>query len=434
MQDDRAEMILPGGTPSEQNAGSGVSRLFCHAFRSLRHRDYRLYFIGQLISLTGSWVQTTALMWLAFDLTRQSRWPAGIAALHIFPTFLLGPWGGMMADQLPKRRLILCTQIGFMSTAVLLAVLTLSGSLRPWHMLVLATFSGIVNAVDLPARLAFVMELVGREDVINAVGLNASLFNAARAVGPAVGGVLLNVVSPGACFAVNATTYAGVLLALALMKSGRTVPTSSGQGGLRRLLEGFRYLNTQRRLSALLLLVGIVSFFGWPFQTLLPALASHRLRVDASGYSVLLSGTGIGALSAALTVATFGTWSRRRSFIAGGVSAASIMLLALAFAPGLASATACCVLLGFGLILCFATSQSVVQLRSEDHSRGRVMGIWSMILCGTQPVGNLLAGFAADRWGEPLVLAISGIACGLAAAAMIALTNQPGEPAVTAVA
>lgn len=398
--------------------------LLARAFRSLRHRNYRLYFFGQLISLTGSWVQTTALMWLAYDMTRQSRWPAGIVALHIFPTFLLGPWGGVLADRVSKRWLIFGTQAGFMASAVTLATLTLTGLVRPWHLIVLATLSGVVNAIDLPARLAFVMDLVGREDLINAVGLNASLFNAARAIGPAVGGLLLAWISPGACFLVNSMTYVGVLSGLLLMDVAEPRRTGGGHGGVRDVLEGFRYLAGQPRLAALLGLVGVVSFFGWPFQTLLPALARDVLHVSEAGYSLLLSGTGVGALAAALSVATFGSLERRRWFIASGVGTAGATLFGLGLGRTLWSATPCCVLIGFGLILCFATSQSVLQLRTEDYNRGRVMGIWSMILCGTQPLGNLIAGFAADHWGERVVLAVSGAACALAAAGMVLLVTR----------
>jgi MFS family permease len=404
----------------EMAARPAVSRgLLARAFRSLRHRNYRLYFFGQLISLTGSWVQTTALMWLAYDLTRQSRWPAGIVALHIFPTFLLGPWGGVLADRVSKRWLIFGTQAGFMVSAVMLATLTLTGLVRPWHLVVLATLSGVVNAIDLPARLAFVMDLVGREDLMNAVGLNASLFNAARAVGPALGGLLLAWLSPGVCFLVNSTTYVGVLSGLLLMDVCEPPRAAAAHGGLRSVLEGFRYLAGQPRLAALLSLVGVVSFFGWPFQTLLPALARDVLHTGETGYSLLLSGTGLGALTAALSVATFGSLERRRWFIASGVGTAGASLFGLGLGGTLWSATPCCVLIGFGLILCFATSQSVLQLRTEDYHRGRVMGIWSMILCGTQPLGNLIAGFAADHWDERVVLAASGVACVIAAAGMV---------------
>jgi len=391
------------------------------AFSSLRHRNYRLYFFGQMISQTGSWVQITALMWLAFELTHSNRWPAWIAGLHIFPTCLLGPWGGVLADRLPKRWLIFWMQLCFMALSVVLAVLVLSGLVMPWHLLVLAAASGLVNAVDFPARLSFVMEMVGRRDIMNAVGLNASLFNGARAVGPAIGGLILVWIGPGWCFALNTVTYAGVLVGLARMDIAETAGTASSAPGLKYVLEGFGYVLQKPRLAWLLVLVGAIGFFGWPYLSLMPAFAHDVLGVRERGYSVLLSATGFGALAAALTVAASGSIERRRALISTGVSTIAAMLLALSISTRLDVAAVCCGLTGFGLILFFATSQSVVQLAAADHNRGRVMGVWSMVVSGAQPLGNFLAGPAADRWGEPIVLRTLGLACAVALFGMIAL-------------
>jgi predicted MFS family arabinose efflux permease len=300
-------------------------------------------------------------------------------------------------------------------------VLVLYGIVRPWHLLVLATVSGLVNAVDFPARLSFVMEMVGRRDLMNAVGLNASLFNGARAVGPAIGGLMLVWIGPGWCFALNSVTYAGVLVGLGRMDTANTVARASSSAGLRYVLEGFGYVLQTPRLAWLLVLVGAIGFFGWPFLSLMPAFAHDILGVRERGYSVLLSATGFGALSAALTVAAFGSIERRRGFVATGVSTIAAMLLALSISTRLDVAAVCCGLTGFGLILFFATSQSVVQLAAADHNRGRVMGVWSMVVSGAQPLGNFMAGPAADRWGEPIVLRSLGLACAAAMVGLIAL-------------
>jgi MFS family permease len=418
----------------------------------LRHRNYRLYFFGQLISLVGTWMQTTALMWLVYRLTEKSLWTALITVAQILPTLIFGPWGGALADRWAKRPLIFWTQSAFLILAVVLAVLVLFGSAEPWQLVAVTLATGLVTAVDLPARLSFVMDMVGREDLINAVALNSLLFNTARAVGPMLAGWLMAVmgpnqpmtpeeiaIGPGRCFLANAISYVAVLWALASMdisgapqgrtqkpagrdqKSdirGRTLP------GFRFLTsdlwEGFRYLAEKPPLIFLILLAGSTALWGWPYQSLLPALA-HRLQVDKEGYGWMLSGTGAGALAAALTVATFGLPSRNRAFIASGVVIVTASLIGLSLANDLFLAVIFSALIGYGLILFLATSQSVFQLSSGEHNRGRVMAIWAMVLSGAVPLGNLLAGPAADHWGEPVVLALLGIACGTVPLGLLAI-------------
>ena len=404
-------------TPTVRRLSAGLAG----TFRSLRHRNYRLYFFGQLISLTGSWVQTTALMWLVYELTQQSMWAALIAAAQVLPTFLLGAWGGALADRWPKRHLIFLTQAAFLFCALLLAGLVLAGVATPMQMLIITAATGLINAVDLPARLAFVMDLVGRDDVLNAVALNSLLFNLARVLGPLVAGGLLLWLGPGYCFLVNGLSYVAVLWALARMD----VPGSVHPAGARReplaVLGGFGYLAARPRLALLMLLSALIAMFGWPSLALLPALARHALGVQESGYSLLLSGMGCGALAAALAVAAFGTMARRRLFIILGVMVTAAGLLGLGVVKSLSPAVFSCGLLGFGLILFFATSQAMVHLSAADHNRGRILGIWSMVMSGALPLGNLLSGPAADRWGEPVVLVCQGAGCALAAVALVVL-------------
>jgi MFS family permease len=413
----------------------------------LRHRNYRLYFCGQFVSVTGSWVQSAALTWLAYDLTKESSWPALVGAMQVLPTFVLGVWGGSLADRWPKRPLIFMSQALLLLLALLLGTLVLMDRITPWHLLAVATAAGIVNAIDLPARLAFVIDLVGRDDLPNAIALNSMLFNLARMFGPMVSGVLFALAgrgetgqtAAGICFLLNGLSFGAVLAALAWME----LPPSLSNSALSRVGEeqeakggdsiwaGFRYLGQHPQLVLLLLLSGSMSLFGWPILSLLPAVADRRLGGSTDAYAWMLSAIGGGAGVASLLVASFGMRIRRRWFLAAGVALASSSLFGLALARSLPVAATCCAFLGCGLILFFPTSQAIMQLNSTDRMRGRVMGIWSMVLSGAYPLGHLLAGRAADRWlnggllgdtlaqwlavqpgegqGLPLVLALMGL-------------------------
>ena len=389
-------------------------------FRALRHRNYRLYFFGQLVSLTGSWVQTTALMWLAYELTKQSRWPALISAVQVLPTVVLGLWGGHVADRWSRRALIFTTQAALLALAVLLGVLVLSSRVTPWHLLAVSLACGVVNAIDLPARLAFVVEMVGRDDLINAVALNSVLFNVARAGGPALGAWCLGAVGPGPCFLLNGLSFVAVLAALALMTlPWRAAPSAAHHEEKASLWAGFHYVAGRPALLLLLVLTGALSLFGWPVLSLLPALADQHLHRSEGGYGSMLSALGAGAMLAALLVATFGSLGRSRLFLAAGAILSAASLACLSWAPSLPAAMACCAGLGCGLVGFFATGQSVMQLSSRDHNRGRVMGVWSMVTSAGLPLGSLLAGPAADTWGVPQVVAWQGFGIAVAALAVL---------------
>jgi len=414
------------------------------------------------VSVTGSWAQSAAQMWLAYELTHENRWPALVGAMQVLPTAVLGAWGGSLADRMPKRGLIFLTQAALLLLALLLGGLVLLGQVTPWHLLAVATAAGIVNAIDLPARLAFVIDMVGRDDLPNAIALNSMLFNLARMFGPIVSGVLFSLVgrggagqtAAGVCFLLNGLSFVAVLAALAWMElppsplppargasKGRPPLTLRMNREEESLWAGFRYLSRHPRLVLLLGLAGAMSLFGWPILSLLPAVADQRLRGSTQAYAWMLSAIGGGAGLASLLVASFHTPRRRRWFLAAGVALASSSLLGLALVRSLPLAVGCCALLGCGLILFFPTSQSIMQLSSADQVRGRVMGIWSMVLSAAFPLGHLLAGNAADRWlndvplkgvfrrwlavgpgessGLPLVLALMGL--GIAAAAALGL-------------
>jgi MFS family permease len=394
-------------------------------FRSLRHRNYRLYFFGQMVSLVGSWMQSAAVTWLAYRLTdNQSKWPAFLAAAQMLPTVFLGPWSGALADRTHKLRLILRTQTAFLITAALLAALSFAGLVNEWVLLTLMLAQGIVQAIDLPARLAFVPDLVTRDDLINAIALNSVLFNVARTTGPALAGILLVFTSPAVCFLINAISYVAVLAALLCMKLPPNGSSAAVEPPSRSLLAGFAELRRQPRLLLLVLLAGFLAVCGWPLLALLPAYAHQVLGRAEEGYGTLLSAVGVGALLAGLAAATYGTEERRRLFLIGGaclvgLALTGLSLIARSQVSHLGLAALCCGAFGFGMILFFATGQAALQLSSTGANRGKLMGVWAMMLSGGAPLGNLLFGPAADAWSVRTVLLLQGLAVSFAAVALI---------------
>lgn len=387
-------------------------------FRSLRHRDYRLYFFGQMVSLTGSWMQTTALMWLAWEMTHQARWSAFIMAAIVGPTLLFGAWGGSLADRIPKRRLILRTQLGFCASALILTACVLFDVITPWLLLALMLLHGSIQAIDLPTRLAWVPDLVPREDLINAVALNSLLFNVARTLGPALAGVGLAFAGPAACFLLNAVSYLAVILALSLMSERAD---AAGAPKARDSTGGFTIVRSDRVLRVAMLLAGLVAVGGWPTLSLLPAFAERVLHQDEKGYALLLSCLGVGALIGAAVTATFARESRQNLLMLVGVTCVSAMLAALSQVRDFHAALAFSVVFGFGMILFFSTGQSIVQMRARPAQRGKVMGIWAMIMSGGTPIGNVVFGPLADSIGVDLVLLVQAALMSIVVAVLAAI-------------
>ncbi len=425
------------GAPADPPAGpidgprrGLVGALRDTTFRSLRHRNYRLYFAGQLVSFTGTWMQSAALMWLLYDRTGDPRWPSWLLVAQVGPTLLFGPLGGALADRVHKPTLILGTQFAFLLNAVLLAVLVATDHAGAWVVLGLQMFNGLVQAIDLPSRLAFVPDLVPREDLVNAIGLNSLLFNSARAVGPAVAGFLFWLVEaadpalPGGmtrvrlgatvCFGVNAVSFVAVLFALRAIRVPNLGAAERGKRG-GSFWEGFRYLAGHRTLGGLVLITLGLCVFGWPVQTLLPAYTREVIGHGEQSYSLLVSGVGAGALVAALLTATFGGGRRRGPFLVAGATAAGCGLLGLAAAGGLLVAVPAAALTGFGLILYLSTGQSALQMSVPDDKRGRVMALWAMTMSASAPLGHLIAGEAVAAFGVSWVL--RGMAVGVLTAA-----------------
>jgi len=287
-------------------------RILGNTFASLRHRNFRLFFAGQLVSLIGTWMQNTAQGWLVYQLTGSKLLLGVVAAVGSTPMMLFSIWGGSVADRHSKRRIILYTQTGMLLLAFVFAGLVWSGLIRPWHILVLAALGGLAMAFDMPARQAFMVEMTNREDLINAISLNSSIVNGARVVGPSLAGFLMARVGIEMCFFLNGLSFLAVIAGLWMMRLPRFIPPARPSSAWAHVVEGFAYVWQHSRMRTILILFAIVGIFGWSYSVLMPAFARDVLHVGQTGYGVLLSANGIGALLGALTVATIGNQGNRR--------------------------------------------------------------------------------------------------------------------------
>ena len=381
------------------------------SLRAFRHRDYRLFFAGQLTSLVGTWMQTVAQSWLVYRLTGSATLLGVVGFASQLPIFLLAPVAGAVADTYPRRRVMMLMQVSSMILAFILAVLTLMSRIEVWHVLVLSILLGIVNAFDIPVRQSFVAEMVGREDLINAIALNSSMMNASRIVGPAIAGVLVATVGEGWCFLLNGLSYLAVIVCLVFIKAGNRAPREHKGSHLDAMREGFRFVVHARPVRSLLILLGLVSVMGMPYSVLMPIFADDVLHGGAKGLGLLMGSTGIGALLGAATLAGrqgvrgLGRWV----MVACGGFGVGLILFALSRNVWLS--TFLLIPTGFCMMVQFASSNTLIQSMVPDHLRGRVMAVYSMMFVGMAPFGALLAGLMANRLGAPLTVAIGGGFC-----------------------
>jgi MFS family permease len=385
------------------------------ALRSLGHKNYRLFYGGQLISLTGTWMQIVAQSWLVYRLTGSAATLGFVAFAGQIPGFVLAPIGGTIADSFSRHRILVTTQTLAMLLAFVLAVLTLTGSVAVWHVYVLAALLGVVNAFDIPSRQAFVADLVGREDLVNAIALNSSMINGARLVGPAMAGLLVATIGEGWCFFVNAVSYIAVIAGLLRMRVERRETSAERRSPIRRIVEGFSFVGRTGPIRALIILLGLVSLFGMPYTVLMPVFADRILHVGAGGLGILLGAAGVGALGAALLllarrgVRGMGRWV---AFSSAGFGGSLVLFSQL---QDFRMAVAVLVVVGFSMIIQIASSNTLVQAMAPDALRGRVMAVYSMMFLGMAPVGALLAGWLAERVGAANTVALGGVCCILSA-------------------
>ncbi len=381
-----------------------------HAFRALRHRQFRVYWIGQGVSVAGTWMQTVAQSWLVYRLTDSPLMLGLLTAARFGPSLVGSPFAGVVTDRFPRRSLVLLTQTLSLLQASVMAALTLTGRIRVWHVLLLAAFQGVVDTLDMPARQTLQVDLVGIEDLQSAVALNSSVFNAARIVGPGVAGVLVAAFGEGICFAVNAASYLAVLVALLAI---RLPAGTGGRAGslLGELAEGVSYAWHAPRVRASLTAVAVTSMFGLSYSTLLPVLARDVFHGGVKGYGVLLAAAGLGAIAGALGAgARRGAHSAER-VVALGQATLGLGLVALALAHTIAVAVGWMVLVGLGVAAQLSTTNGFLQTAAPPHLRGRVVSLYIWLFAGMSPVGGLLAGWAAERVGATWTAVGAGAAC-----------------------
>jgi len=381
--------------------------------RALRHRNYRLFFSGQTVSLVGTWMTRIATSWLVYRLTRSALLLGLVGFAGQIPSFLLAPLAGVLVDRWNRHRLLVATQILAMLQSAALAVLTLSGLITIWHVLLLSLFQGAINAFDMPARQAFVVEMVDRrEDLPNAIALNSSMVNAARLLGPSIGGVIIAAVGEGWCFALDAVSYLAVIASLLLMRIASRTRTAGAQAKmLGQLHEGWRYVAGSAPIRSILLLLALVSLVGMPYTVLMPIFASSILHGGPHTLGFLMAATGVGALLGAFFLAN------RRSVLGLGkliplmASLFGAGLIGFALSRSLWLSLVLLLVTGLGFMVQMAASNTLIQTLVEDDKRGRVMSFYTMAFMGTTPFGSLLAGTLANRIGAPRTLLLGGVGC-----------------------
>jgi len=388
-------------------------------FAALAHRNYRLWFCGQLVSLVGTWMQTTALGFLMFELTRSPVYLGYAGFAGGAPTIFLTLYGGVISDRASRRTVLIWSQTAMMALAFTLAALTFAGVVRPWHILVLAFGLGVANAFDAPARQALVSELVEREDLTNAIALNATMFNGATAVGPAAAGLTYQWWGPGWCFAANGLSFLAVIAALSAM---RIVPRAraSRASAASDMLEGLRYVRHERMIRTLIATVGATSLIVTSAVTLIPAWTVRILHGTSSTNGLLVSARGIGAVVAALFVASLPRSASRGRLLTTGTFAIPVLLVAFAATTSLAGSLVLLVCLGGAVLLVNNLANALVQTQVPDGLRGRVMGVYTFVFFGAMPLGALWIGATAQQVGERIAIAVAA-ALALSSALTVAI-------------
>ncbi len=408
MADSKSEIEESPASVAEAAAAAPPSRLQS-AFRALGHRNFQLFFSGQLISLIGTWMQSVAQSWLVYKLTGSGLKLGAVGFASQIPVFMFAPLGGIAADRFNRRYIVIGTQIASMLLAFILAAITLTHRVQVWHVFVLAGLLGVVNAFDIPGRQSFLVDMVGRDDLMNAIALNSSMFNGARVIGPAIAGILVARIGEGWCFFSNAVSYIAVIIGLLLMRVHSPAKASTASP-LENIMEGFRFVNRTAPIRALLLLLGLVSLVGMPYVVLMPIFADKILHGGARGLGILMGATGIGALLGALTLAFREGVKGLGRWVAACCAGFGVSLIVFAISHNFWVSVILLLPVGYTMMLQMSSSNTLIQVMVPDELRGRVMAVYSMMFMGMAPIGALLGGILADRLGAQVTVGIGGTA------------------------
>lgn len=380
--------------------------------RALQHRNYRLFFGGQGISLIGTWLTRVATSWLVYRLTDSALLLGVVGFAGQIPTFLLAPLAGVLVDRWNLHRILVITQALSMIQSFLLAILALTGVITVWHIIILNVFQGLINAFDTPARQAFVVEMVeDKKDLANAIALNSSMFNAARLLGPAVAGVLIAAVGEGICFLIDGVSYLAVIASLLAMTIATRKTAKAAPEVLHGLREGYNYAFGFAPIRAILLFLALVSLMGMPYTVLMPVMAKDVLHGEAHTLGFLTAAAGMGALAGAVYLASRKSVLGLGKIIALAGSGFGLALAAFSLSRRLWLSLLLMLLTGFGMMVHMASSNTVLQTIVDDDKRGRVMSFYAMAFLGMAPFGSLFAGGLASKIGAPMTILIGGVAC-----------------------
>ncbi len=398
---------------------------FGYTFRALKHRDFRSFWLGQMISLIGTWMQRTAQAWLVFSLTNSPFYLGLVYSVSYFPIFILSTIAGAVADRTNKRNLLMATQVGSMIQAFILATLTITGLIGVWHIVLLGGILGVINAFDAPTRHSIIRDLVGMEDLRNAIALNSSIFNAARMLGPVIAGVLIPIMGEAGCFYLNGFSFLAIILGLFLIRPIPSLPRETGSF-LADLKEGFTYIRRDTTIFMLLTTVGITSIFAMPFTVLMPVFARDILGKGPEALGFLMAAVGIGAIFGVLRMASGISKSNIHTVVIRGI-ALSVFLILFSLSSRFCLSLVFLFVVGWTLVTKIVTINSLIQQTVPDRLRARVMSMYILMLLGMMPIGSFFAGTAAQMIGAPWTVRISGFILGayMLLFAKVALPKQP---------
>lgn len=379
---------------------------------ALSHRNFRLFWTGQCISLVGTWMQIIGQSWLVLQLTNSPFKLGLVSAIQFLPMMLFSLFAGTLVDRFSKKKVLIFTQASLAVLAFILATLTYFKVVQYWHVLVLAAFMGIINTLDMPTRQSFFVELVGKADLMNAIGLNSSVFNLARIIGPAIAGFLIALVGIGMCFYLNAISFLAVIVGLNMIDTKACIVNSSVHKTFKNILsdirEGLAYIKSITLIFYPLLLLAIISTFVFNFNVIVPIFAKQNLGQNAAGYGFMMTCIGIGSFTGAMIITAKSKTGPGIKYLLGGAMGMSMFLAILGFENNYILACATLVILGFSSILFTTLVNSMIQLASDDHMRGRVMSVFSLVFGGVVPIGSLYAGKLTEIVGATNCMIVSG--------------------------